>query len=136
VQVQPGFPYQDYKRLIDVAAENGVGVIAIRVLAGGALSGTAERHPVAEQTVAPIATGDRFEEDVEKAKAFDFLVEAGYVSNLVEAAIRFAMAKSGISTSLVGISSMEQLEQAAAYAEIGPLPAEAMDRLNKVWSRG
>jgi aryl-alcohol dehydrogenase-like predicted oxidoreductase len=135
-QVQPNFPFQDYRRLIDVAADNDVGVIAIRILAAGALSGTTERHPVAAQSVSPIATGDRFEEDVEKAQTFGFLIENGYVSSLVEAAVRFAIGKAGISTALIGISNLEQLEQAVAYANKGPLPAEAFDRLNEVWASG
>ncbi|MFC1719245.1 aldo/keto reductase, partial [Candidatus Poribacteria bacterium] len=131
-----GFPFQDYRQLIDVAADNQVGVIAIRVLAAGALSGTTERHPVAAQSVSPIATGDNYQADVERSKAFRFLIEDGYVSNLVEAAIRSAISKPEISTALVGTSSLEQLEQAVAYAEIGPLPPEALDRLNEVWGSG
>jgi aryl-alcohol dehydrogenase-like predicted oxidoreductase len=73
---------------------------------------------------------------VEGAQAFRFLIEDGYVSNLVEAAVRFAMSKAEISTALVGISNLEQLEQAVAYANKGPLPAEAFDRLNEVWASG
>jgi aryl-alcohol dehydrogenase-like predicted oxidoreductase len=135
-QAHPRSPFQDYSRLIDVAADNQVGVIAIRILAAGALSGTTERHPVAAQSVSPIATGSDYQEDVERSKAFRFLIEDTYASNLVEAAIRFAISKSEVSTALIGISSMEQLEQAAAYAEIGPLPAEALNRLDEVWGSG
>jgi aryl-alcohol dehydrogenase-like predicted oxidoreductase len=40
------YPAQDYGRLFDPMAA-GVGVVGIRVLAGGALSGSAERHPIA-----------------------------------------------------------------------------------------
>lgn len=135
-QVHPVFPFQDYRRLIDIAADNQVGVIAIRVLAGGALSGTTERHPVAEQSVSPIATGSHYKEDVERSKAFRFLIEDGYTSSLIEAAIRFALSKSEVSTALVGTSSLEQLEQAVAYANTGPLPAEALGRLDAVWGIG
>jgi len=35
---------------------------------------------------------------------------------------------------LVGISNMEQLEQAVAAAERGPLPAAAPARLRQVWA--
>ena len=41
------YPAQDYGRLFDHTRAAGVGVIGIRVLAGGALSGLAERHPIA-----------------------------------------------------------------------------------------
>src|SRR6202047_3552885 len=41
------YPAQDYGRLFDHTKAAGVGVVGIRVLAGGALSGSAERHPSA-----------------------------------------------------------------------------------------
>lgn len=133
MQAPAEFPFQDYQRLIDKAAENQMGVIAIRVLAGGALSGTATRHPNAAQSVAPIASGRSFAEDVERAKAFDFLAKEGYTDHPVEAAIRFVISKAEVSTALVGISNMEQLEQAVVYVNRGPLPTEALNRLAEVW---
>jgi aryl-alcohol dehydrogenase-like predicted oxidoreductase len=132
--VPEGYPFQDYGRLIDRAAERQTGVIAIRVLAAGALSGSAARHPNAAQTVAPIATNATFAQDVALAQRFRFLVEEGYAESLVEAAIRFAIANPSVSTALVGLSNMEQLEQAVAAAERGPLPAEATARLGEVWA--
>ena len=49
----PGYPAQDYGRLFDHTLAAGVGVVGIRVLAGGALTGTAERHPIASPPPAP-----------------------------------------------------------------------------------
>ena len=129
-----GFPFQDYEGLIDRAAEMGVGVIAIRILAGGALSGLLQRHPVASPAVAPIATGQDYAADVQFARRFDFLVTEGYVESLVEAAIRFALSNPHLSTALVGISTYEQLEEALTYAKRGSLPQEALDRLPAVWA--
>jgi aryl-alcohol dehydrogenase-like predicted oxidoreductase len=134
VQAPLNFPFQDYDQLIDHAATQQMGVIAIRVLAAGALSGTASRHPVAAQSVAPITSGQDLYEDVARAQMFQFLVEDGYTNNLVEAAIRFAISKKAISTALVGISSLEQIEQAIASVEKGPLPVEALARLPAVWA--
>jgi aryl-alcohol dehydrogenase-like predicted oxidoreductase len=129
-QVPPGFAFQDYRQLIDRAAASGLGVIAIRVLAGGALSGTTERHPVATRGVAPIATGRDYADDAARARQFEFLVADGTVPNLIEAAIRFAISKPEISTAMVGTSSVEQLEQAVAAVNRGPLPREALDRVH------
>jgi len=127
--VPAGFPFQNYDRLIDRAAEKGIGSIAIRVLAGGALSGTADRHPTAAPAVAPIASSADYAADVARAKRLQFLVESGAVENLVEAAIRFALSQSALSTALVGISSAEQLEVAVRYANRGPLPGDALARI-------
>jgi len=43
-QLPTSYPAQDYERLFDHTKAAGVGVVGIRVLAGGALSGSAERH--------------------------------------------------------------------------------------------
>jgi len=67
------------------------------------------------------------------AQRFGFLVREGYASSLVEAAIRFAIGKRGVSTAVIGISTMEQLEEAVA-ANQGPLPAAAYARLGAVWA--
>ena len=134
VQVSPDFPFQDYQRLIDQAAANQIGVIVIRMLAAGALSGTTERHAVAAPSVAPISSDPTYAEDVEKARYFAFLIKQGFVTNLVEGAIRFVIGKPEVSTALVGISSLEQLEQAVAYANRGPLPAAALEHITVVQS--
>ncbi|MCX6050219.1 MAG: aldo/keto reductase [Chloroflexi bacterium] len=128
------FPFQDYAQLIDRAAEQQMGVIAIRVLAAGALSGSATRHPLAAQAVAPITSGQDLAEDAALAQAFHFLVAEGYADNLVEAAIRFAISNKAISTALVGISSLAQLEQALASVEKGPLSVDALAHLPSVWA--
>ena len=124
-----GFPFQDYGQLIDHAAQQGKGVIAIRILAGGALSGTPERHPVASTSVNPIASGEVYGDDVARARRYSFLVEEGMVNSLVEAAVRFVVSNENVSTALLGISSLDQLEQAVKYVELGPLPAETLARI-------
>ncbi|MCH7802196.1 MAG: aldo/keto reductase [Chloroflexi bacterium] len=133
-RMSSGFPYQDYDQLMQKTAEKGIGSVAIRVLAGGALSGDSARHPLAAQDVAPIATGQTLSEDLARTSRFNFLVDDGYADNLVEAAIRFAISAEGLSTALVGLSSFEQLEQAVAATNKGPLPPDALEKLEGTWS--
>lgn len=127
--VATDFPYQDYRQLIDRAAAKQIGVIAIRVLAGGALSGVLERHPVAAREVNPIASANDYAEDVAHAQRLAWLIDEGHVQNLVEAAVRFVISQPGVATALVGISTQAQLEQAVAYANQGPLTATVLERL-------
>ncbi len=54
------------------------------------------------------------------------------MGSLVEAAIRFALSKPEISTAMVGTSSLDQLDQAVAAANRGPLPAPALERLARI----
>jgi L-galactose dehydrogenase/L-glyceraldehyde 3-phosphate reductase len=130
--VPSGFPFQDYRQLIDHAAARGIGVIAIRVLAAGALSGSAERHANAAQHVEPIASGNSFAADVAVAQRFAPLVAEGYAGSLTEAAIRFAIGKPQVAITLVGISSIAQLEEALTAAERGALPAGAAERIQAI----
>ena len=133
-KVPSGFGAQDFQGTIGHAADEGTGVIAIRVLAAGALSGVEERHPVAAHNVPPIASGRDYLEDVSRARSLSFLVEEGYAADLVEASIRFVLGNDGVSTVLVGYSSIGQLERAVQSAERGPLPAEVLERLPRVWA--
>ena len=129
-----GFDMPDYDRLIDLSAEKNVGVIVIRVLAAGALTGTSVRHPVAVQTVAPIGSGRDFQQDESRARQFAFIVNEGFASDMPEASIRFALSNPGVSTVLVGYSDLEHLEKSVQYAAKSPLPAEALARLPQAWS--
>ena len=52
-----GYPAQDYANLLGHAAAADMGVLVIRVLAAGALSGTEERHPLNSPPPAPIGSG-------------------------------------------------------------------------------
>lgn len=128
----PGSAAPDQERLILHAAAADVGVLAIRVLAGGALSGTEARHPVAAPAVEPIASGPSYAADVAQARRLRPLVEAGHAADLVEAALRFAITPGAISTALVGTSSLAELEHAVAAVRKGPLSAQALQLLDSL----
>ena len=131
----PQFPAQDFGRLLDHAAKSRIGVIVIRVLAAGALSGTEARHPIAVPTVEPIASAPEYAEDVRRARMLEALVEDGHAGSLVEASLRFALTSGAVSTVLLGYSSLEHLEYAAASVAKGPLSAAALARLPTLWAR-
>jgi aryl-alcohol dehydrogenase-like predicted oxidoreductase len=131
--VPPGFPAQDFRGLLGPAHAHGVGVIIIRVLAAGALSGELARHPVAMPSVEPIASGPDYASDVARARELAWLVGDGYAESLVEAALRFPLASEAVSTVLLGYSTLEHLEYAASAIARGPLPAAALDRLGAAW---
>jgi L-galactose dehydrogenase/L-glyceraldehyde 3-phosphate reductase len=123
------YPAQDYGRLLDHTGMAGVGVIGIRVLAGGALSGSAARHPIASPPPAPIGSAKSYDADVVRASRLMPLVKEGFAASLTEAATRFAISQPAIGTILVGMAAPEQFEDALAAVLKGPLPAAAFDRL-------
>jgi aryl-alcohol dehydrogenase-like predicted oxidoreductase len=123
------YPAQDYGRLLDHTMAAGVGVIGIRALAGGALTGTAARHPIASPPPEPIGSAVRYEDDLDRARRLAPLVDEGHAVSLAEAATRFVIANPAISTMLVGMATGEEFEQALAAVETGPLSAAALVRV-------
>jgi len=124
-----GAPGQDYGRLLERAKAADMGTIVIRALAGGALSGTADRHPLAMQDVAPIGSAPSFAGDVARARALEPLLREGVAGSLTELAERFVISHPAVSTMLVGYSTLDQLEAAIAAVEKGPLPDAVLKRI-------
>ena len=127
--VPANYPAQDYGRLFDRTKAAGTGVIGIRVLAGGALSGSAERHPIASPPPEPIGSAMSYDADIARARRLMPLVTEGFAASLTEAATRFAIGNPAIGTTLVGMATPQQFEDAFAAVEKGPLPAAALERL-------
>ena len=132
-EIPPRYPAQNYDRLLDHAQAQQTGVIVIRVLAAGALSGVEARHPVASSAPAPIGSGADYEVDVQRAQRFNILTQAGHVQNLVEVSLRFPISASAVSTVLLGYSTIEHLEFAAESMAKGPLSPDAWSQLSAVW---
>ena len=124
-----GAPGQDYGRLFDKVRAADMGTIIIRALAGGALSGTAERHPLAMQEVDPIGSAPNFAGDVARAQAMAPLVREAGATGLSELAERFVISHPAVSTMLIGYSTLEQLEAAIAAVNKGRLPDAALERI-------
>jgi aryl-alcohol dehydrogenase-like predicted oxidoreductase len=124
------FPAQDYERLFDHTTAAGVGVVGIRVLAGGALSGSAERHPIASPAPEPIGSAMSYDADLHRARRLIPLVKEGFAASLAEAATRFALSHPAMGTILVGVATPQQFEDALAAVQEGPLSRAALDRLS------
>lgn len=131
-ELPANYPAQDYGQLFDRTKAAGVGVVGIRVLAGGALSGSTERHPIASPAPAPIGSAMSYDADVDRAHRLMPLVNEGFAASLTEAATRFALSHPAMGTILVGMASPQQFEDALAAVQKGPLPQAALDRLSEL----
>ena len=125
----PGFPAQDFGQIMPAAKAAGIGVIGIRVLAGGALSGPERRHPIGMQDVAPIGSAPSYGKDAANARRLQPLVDEGFAGSVIEAAMRFAISNDAMSTVLIGLSTQDELEQAAAAINKGRLSDAALARV-------
>jgi aryl-alcohol dehydrogenase-like predicted oxidoreductase len=130
--VASGYPAHDFANLLAHTRAASMGVIAIRVLAAGALSGVEARHPLGSPSVEPIGSGSDYRIDVERARRLAPLVQEGFADSLIELAVRFVISNDAVSTALVGYSTLEHLEYAAAAANKGPLPREVLERIAAV----
>jgi aryl-alcohol dehydrogenase-like predicted oxidoreductase len=129
VPLPSNYPAQDYGRLFDHTRDAGVGVVGIRVLAGGALSGSAERHPIASPPPEPIGSALSYEADLTRAQRLMPLVAEGLAESLAELATRFAISHPAMGTILVGMATPQQFEGALAAVQKGPLPQPALARI-------
>jgi aryl-alcohol dehydrogenase-like predicted oxidoreductase len=130
VELPQNYPAQDYGRIFDHTQGAGVGVVGIRVLAGGALSGSAERHPIAGPAPEPIGSAMSYDADVARARRLMPLVKEGFAGSLTEAATRFAISHPAMGTILVGMATPQQFDDSLAAVQKGPLPQAALDRLS------
>ena len=124
-----GAPGPDYDNVLARAQNAGMGTVAIRVLAAGALSGTSERHALGSPVIEPMGSGADYQSDVDRATRLLPLVSEGHATSLAAAAIRFAISTPTVSTVLVGFSDLAQVEAAAAAVEAGPLPPVTLERI-------
>jgi L-galactose dehydrogenase/L-glyceraldehyde 3-phosphate reductase len=102
-----GAGLRDYAQLGAHAVGSGMGVVALRVLDGGALTG-------ANVPPALAALAD----------------ETGHSVPVL--ALRFALSNTAISTALVGFSDAGQIDAAVAAAAAGPLPTEMLARIERL----
>jgi aryl-alcohol dehydrogenase-like predicted oxidoreductase len=127
--VPAGYPGQDYRQLLQAAADHGVGTIGVRVLAGGALSGSEARHPLGMPVVDPIGSAPDYATDVARARRLQPVIEAGHARSLPELAVRYVIAHPSLSTTEIGIATLDELQQAADAVNRGPLSAEALAQI-------
>lgn len=124
-----GLREQNFGELIPKAAGARMGVIAIRVLAAGALAGVPERHPIAGDPGTPLVPGAVYGANVEKAREIGALAKELGLEGPVELSLRLVLSQPGVSVALVGTSDISQLEQAIRWTERGPLASSAVDRI-------
>jgi L-galactose dehydrogenase/L-glyceraldehyde 3-phosphate reductase len=130
--VPADYPNQDYRLTIDKAAAQNMGIIVIRALAGGAVSGPQRADLASRRPGGVMAAGNDYDSDLRRAEALSFL--AAGERTVAQASIRFALDNPNVSTVLVGFSDETQIDDAAAAANGSPLSAVDMDRIRTLWA--
>lgn len=119
------------KNVFPKAKQTSKGIIVRCPLDEGSLSGK-----ITPDSVFPEGSflenyfkGNKKIEAFEKANALNWIIEEGYASNLSEAAIRYCLSFSEVSSAIVGMRNSKHTEANCVAVDKGPLPAEALKRL-------
>ena len=99
----------------------GVAVLAIRVLAGGALAGRPPSDHTKKTSYFPLS-----QYVADQAKAAELAAQLPEGFTIREAAIRYVVGLPEVTTAVIGFSTPEEVEQVCAFAERGPLPEEVL----------
>nr|WP_087573875.1 aldo/keto reductase [Sphingomonas sp. CDS-1] len=118
---------QDYEQLAQVASDLDIGVVAIRVLAAGALSDDNALHPLAKQ----YSSLSKAEVDADRARGAAFRSLAPDGDMMTRFALRYALSDDVFDSVLVGVSERSHLEEAVAAAAAGPLPAATLTEIEQ-----
>jgi aryl-alcohol dehydrogenase-like predicted oxidoreductase len=125
-----GWSGQSFAGVIDACRRHDVGIMAIRVLAAGVLA-TDERHG---REVMITRDTDLDREATRARKVFSRLGEEH--GTRAQTAIRYAMASSHLATLVVGVATLEQLDEALAAIEAGELPEAALAAVDETHGAG
>src|SRR5215831_8192563 len=122
-RVPMDFSALDYDLIIDRAVSKGMGAFIIRVLAGGAL--TSDPSAGGGGSAEPLSPGSDYSLDLDRAEKVKSALNVRG-KELAQAAIRFGLMKSEVSTVLVGFSKTSHIDEAVACSGAGGLSHEEM----------
>jgi aryl-alcohol dehydrogenase-like predicted oxidoreductase len=113
------FPETNYGNIIADCARAGMGVLAIRVFAGGALLG----NPPSPHTFkTPFFPLDLYRRDEARARRLAEML--GPERRLSREAIRFSLAHPQVHAALLGFRALEEIDEAAAAIESETAPPD------------
>ena len=119
------------KEMLKLTGSQGVGTICMFAVRN-ALSNREHERELLEQL---IDLGQVAAEDIDIEEGLMYLINKGYAASIVEAAYRFCTHADGIDVTLFGTSDPGHLKENLDYLILPPLPREALDWLEKVFSK-
>lgn len=128
--------FVDYDHFLHFAEANDCAVSIISPVAAGVLTSAAQagvRPPAVSEWEARFPFEGHYGRELRRAAAFVPVAERAGIS-ITDLAYRFALSAPGVVTVLGGFSDIEQMEQAVAAAEQGPLSDQVLAELEQVWA--
>jgi len=117
----------DFNGIIEACRENNVATMAIRIFAAGIIA-TDER--TGRESV--LTANTEIPEEVRKAKAV-FAAIGSEHGTRAQVALRFVLSNPHISCAVLGSAELPHIDEALEAAEMGPLPADVLARLDALY---
>jgi D-threo-aldose 1-dehydrogenase len=119
---------QDFTGIVAACWNQNMGVLAIRVFAGGPLASA--KRP---EKLAVLTSGTDLDNEMRCAAAVHQVLGLNY-GTPAQAALRFVLGNRDLASRVIGISSFLDLNDALMAVEQGPLPPEAIATLKDLWA--
>jgi D-threo-aldose 1-dehydrogenase len=119
---------QNFSGIMAACWDQNMGVLGIRIFAGGPLAG-AERP----EGLAVLTSGTDVDNEMRCAAAFHRALGSEY-GTPAQTALRFALGNRDLSTRVIGISNLTDLNEALVAVEKEPLPPAAITKLKDLWA--
>jgi D-threo-aldose 1-dehydrogenase len=119
---------QEFCGIIAACWRLHMGMLAIRVMAGGPLA--SPRRP---DRLAMMTSDTDLDNEVRCAAAVRAALGPSY-GTPAQVALRFTLGNRDLSSRVIGISELAQLDEALAAVERGPLPPEGVAKLDQLWA--
>jgi L-glyceraldehyde 3-phosphate reductase len=124
----PAWTGQNLFGLIDACKAQDMGMIGIRVLVGGIIAADMREKRVSMMT-------KETDKETEIAKGAAILDELGDgLGSGAQLGLRFALGCADLSLSLVGIGEPGHVDAALEASDMGPLPADALEALERLYA--
>jgi aryl-alcohol dehydrogenase-like predicted oxidoreductase len=128
MRAPPGWRSQDFSGVIAACRRQNMGVLGIRAFAGGPLARV--QRP---ERLAVLIAGTDVDNEVRCAAAVRATLGDAY-GTPAQTALRFTLANADLSTRVLGIASLADLDEALAAVAAGPLPEIGIRKLEALWA--
>jgi aryl-alcohol dehydrogenase-like predicted oxidoreductase len=119
---------QDFSGIMAACFRQNMGMLNIRVWAGGPLA-----SPARPERLTVFTSGTDLDNEVRCAAAVRKMLGETY-GTPAQTALRFVLGNRDLSTRVIGIGELANLDEALAAVEQGPLPSMAITRLEGLWA--
>jgi aryl-alcohol dehydrogenase-like predicted oxidoreductase len=128
-QAPAGWRGQDFSGLIAAAKRRGMAMLNIRVFAGGPLASSTPPSRLS------LMVKNSSEENEMRCAAAVRAALGDRYGTPAQTALRFVLANPDLTCHLIGLADIAYLKEAIAAVEMGPLPPDAIAKLERLWAR-